>query len=375
MASPTRADTELATELAFDRGSGKPLHQQLYEHYRRLIELGELPTGSRLPTEITLMEQHQVSRGTVREALRSLSDAGLVRRMTKTGTVVSYPPRAALSTQRIIGVVFPQTHDAFCLDIMKGVQAACRERGYHAAFGYSHFSSALERVEVSRMRAAGFGGVLVLPHDDPRLFRELLAGAYPFVYVDQMLGEAPSDFVGVDNVSASFSVTEHLIRLGYRRLGFIHQNVRLDQAPSTVKDRHQGYRRALVAYNIPFEASWLVGVERGGDPAAFLTLTSRVDAVVAANDHTALKFLDATTRAGIKVPENIAVVGFDDIPLAAEFALTTVVQPSLEIGLHAAHVLIDRIERKGAPLRRIILPTHLEVRATCGQSLRASMGG
>lgn len=368
------SSTHLGTEFSVDRSSGKPLHQQLYEHYRRCIERGDLPVGSRLPTELTLMELHQVSRGTVREALRSLSEAGLIRRTTRTGTVVRTPPQPPVATQRIIGVVFPQTRDAFCLDIMKGVQAACRERGYHAAFGYSHFSSVLERAEVSRMREAGFGGVVVLPHDDPSLFQELLASAYPFVYVDQMLEAAPSDFVGVDNVGASFSATEHLIRLGHRRIGFIHQSVSLEQAPSTVRDRYRGYREALMAHRLPFETPWLVGTEQGGDPAAFLAVTSQVEAVVAANDHTALKLLDVTAKAGVNVPEKLAVVGFDDIPLAAEFALTTVVQPSTEIGLHAAHLLIDRIEGNGAPQRRVILPTRLEVRTTCGQRLRAALG-
>nr|WP_281054501.1 substrate-binding domain-containing protein [Truepera radiovictrix] len=321
------------------------------------------------------MAKHGVSRGTVREALRGLHEAGLVRRTTKIGTVVQSPPQPAVSARRIIGVVFPQTHDAFCLDIMKGVQTACRERGYHAAFGYSHFSSAVERAEVSRMRSAGFGGVLVLPHDDPTLFRELVANTYPFVYIDQKFEAAPSDFVGVDNVSASFTVTEHLIGLGHRHIGFIHRNPSLDQAPSTVKERYRGYRAALTAHAVPFESSWLVEIARNADPKAFLALTSQVDAVVAANDHTALKFLDVATKAGVRVPEEIALVGFDDLPLAAEFALTTVAQPSREIGLRAAHLLIDRIEGKGGPPQHVILPTHLVVRATCGQNLRASTKG
>lgn len=163
----------LTPPLELDRGSSTPLHSQLFEHYRRLIEAGALPVGGRLPTEMALMDLHGLSRGTVRQALKSLSDAGLVRREPKNGTVVSPPRTARELGAHIIGVIFPEARDAFCMDIMKGVQAACRERGLHAAFGYSHEDSAVERAEVTRMRAAGFGGVLVLPHDDPALFSTL----------------------------------------------------------------------------------------------------------------------------------------------------------------------------------------------------------
>lgn len=172
--------------LELERGSDRPLYQQLFEHLRGLIERGELPVGSRLPTEMALMDAYGVSRGTLRQALGGLSDAGMVRREPKNGTVVSARRAARETAPSIIGVIFPEARDAFCMEIMKGVQAACRERGFHAAFGLSHGSSAAERAEVARMRAAGFRGVLVLPHDDPALFAELAEEGYPFVYLDQL---------------------------------------------------------------------------------------------------------------------------------------------------------------------------------------------
>ncbi len=366
---PVLAPTPILPALELDRESARPLHQQLWEHYRQLIEVGHLPVGSRLPTEMTLMERHQVSRGTVRQAMRSLSEAGLIRRETKNGTVVSTPPKPATMASRIIGVVFPETRDAFCLDIMKGVQAACRERGYHTAFGYSHHSSGLERAEVTQMRDARFGGVLVLPHDNATLFSELWRDGYPFVCVDQAFEDLPCDFVGVDNVGASSGATEHLLRLGHRRIAFLHQNRDLTQAPSTVRDRHLGYRNALAAGGVPFEPSWTVAVDQDSSYRDFLTQAERPGAVVAVNDNTALKLRDVAIRSGLSVPGDLAIVGFDDIPMAAGVSLTTVLQPSFEIGLQAAHILIDRIEKKVASPRRVILPTQLVVRGSCGSAL------
>lgn len=354
-------------EFELDRSSATPLHQQLFGYFQQLIETGQLSPGSRIPPELELGEVYGISRGTVRQAMRGLSEAGLIRRETKNGTVVSAPPQAtAIRTERIIGVVFPETRDAFCLDVMKGVQAACRERDYHAAFGYSHHSSEVERAEVMRMRAARFGGVLVLPHDNAALFAELQRDGYPFVCVDQAFEEVPSDFVGVDNVGASFGATEHLIGLGHRRIAFVHQNSELAHAPSTVRDRYAGYRSALTAYGLPFELPWVVAVDQDSSYLDFLVRPERPGAVVAVNDHTALKVRDMALRSGLSVPEDLAIVGFDGIPLAAGVSLTTVIQPSIEIGLRAAQLLIDRIEKKVSLPQRLILPTQLVVRGSCG---------
>ncbi len=379
--------TLVSPELELDRNDKRPLHQQLLEHYRALIEQGTLTTGERLPTEMALMAQHGVSRGTVRQALRGLSDAGLVRRETKNGTVVTLDAPVQASTKQpkpsgqIIGVVFPETRDAFCLDIMKGVQAACRDAGAHAAFGYSHHSSALEHAEVTRMKRAGFGGVLILPHDDASLFSELVTARYPFVYLDQAHAEVPGDFVGVDNVAASFGATAHLLGLGYTSVAFVCHNAELAEAPSTVRERFEGYRNALQAHGLTFDPTWLVTVRSAADYAEFVRPEVRRSslpadrlpaeglrprAAVCANDATAAKLLDAAAGAGVRVPQDLAVVGFDNIPLAEALSLTTVAQPSREIGLQAARLLLSRIGGDASPPQRRLLPTRLVVRGSCG---------
>lgn len=369
------SETLISPDLELDRSDKRPLYKQLLEHYQRLIEQGVLAKGSRLPTEMALMARHGVSRGTVRQALRGLSDAGLVRRETKNGTVVTLGVGSELPEKplgRIIGVIFPETRDAFCLDIMKGVQAACRERGAHAAFGYSHHSSALERAEVTRMKRAGFGGVLVLPHDDAALFRELAAARYPFVYLDQALAEVPGDFVGVDNVAASFGATEHLLGLGYRSVAFVHQNSGFAEAPSTVRERFRGYQDALTAHGLPFDPACLVAATTERDYAEFALSAPRPRAAVCANDSTAAKLLEAAATAGVRVPQELAVVGFDDIPVAEALSLTTVAQPSREIGLQAARLLLGRIGGDTSPLVRKLLPTRLVVRGSCGTRPRSA---
>ena len=95
----------------------------------------------------------------------------------------------------------------------------------------------------------------------------------------------------------------------------------------------------------------------------------RPQAVVCTNDATAVRLLEAASKAGVRVPQDLAVVGFDDIPLAEVFSLTTVAQPSQEIGAQAAQLLIDRIQGDSSPPQRLHLPTRLIVRGSCGSQM------
>ena len=100
-----------------------------------------------------------------------------------------------------------------------------------------------------------------------------------------------------------------------------------------------------------------------------IVVSRDVRAVVAVNDFTALELLTDAARAGVRVPEDLAVVGFDDLPQAAGFSLTTVAQPSTEIGRRAAELLFRRLEGSAAPVQRTLLPTRLAVRRSCGAAL------
>lgn len=167
----------------------------------------------------------------------------------------------------------------------------------------------------------------------------------------------------MDNAQASFGATEHLLGLGYEAVAFVHQNAALGAAPSSVRERLRGYREALEVYGRPFNPAWLVSMKAG---PGYLEQLRGVRAAVAVNDLTALELLEDAARAGVRIPEDLAVVGFDDLPQASGFALTTVAQPGFEIGRRAAERLIDRLGGDSSPVRQILLPTRLVVRRSSG---------
>jgi DNA-binding LacI/PurR family transcriptional regulator len=194
--------------------------------------------------------------------------------------------------------------------------------------------------------------------------------------VDRYFPALDCDYVVVDNLGGGYRATEHLITLGHSKIAFLHTGA--GYKTTAVQDRYRGYRKALSDHNLPFQETWAtslgnVNADSGDEDVAaacvpYLQHPDRQRAVFAANDFTAVGLISAATSLGLRVPEDLAVVGFDDMRIAAQIhpPLTTINQPRVEIGIRAAQLLIDRIAGKGGPPEHIVLPTHLVVRSSCG---------
>jgi len=208
--------------------------------------------------------------------------------------------------------------------------------------------------------------------DDPAI-AECRASGAPFVVLNNSVADADVSYVDCDNVSGAMEATRHLLRLGHTRIGFISG----PEVSSNARDRLQGYQRALEAAGIAPEEGLIVQgkfEEQGGREAMrdLLALNPRPTAVFAANDMMALGALKTIRREGLRVPEDIALVGYDDVPVAQyiEPSLTTVHQPIYQIGRRAAETLAARVLANGSDddtaATRHILRTRLVVRESCG---------
>ena len=194
----------------------------------------------------------------------------------------------------------------------------------------------------------------------------------PFVFAGRTLPDVEADSVVVDNVLGGFQAATHLVRLGHQRIAYL-------AGPSHVSasmDRYEGYCQALRRAGIEPDPELVAEgdfKQEGGYRAmsALLDRALGVTAVFAANDYMAMGALEAIYERGLRVPEDIAVVGFDDIPFARLHLvqLTTVAQPKYDIGAIAARMLFERIDGKvgDEPARRVVLPPRLVVRRTCGE--------
>jgi LacI family transcriptional regulator len=294
-----------------------------------------------------------------------------------------YQPHAAarsLVTSRthVIGMIIPEAvttlfTDPFFPLLLRGATDACNSHQYQLML--SLFTANTDRKEIYQriLRSGYLDGVLVASASlkNP-IVPNLLRDRIPFISV----GRHPDErvhYVDVDNVGGARMAVEHLIRLGHRRIATIAG------PPDMIagQDRLSGYRQALEARGIPVDEELIVEgdfTESSGTVAMQRLLPASPTAVFVASDMMAVGALKALRQAGLEVPQDIALAGFDDIPIASviEPALTTVRQPIERMASMAVEVLLSLLETSSeeeAPAQRIVLPMELVIRASCGSNL------
>jgi LacI family transcriptional regulator len=295
-----------------------------------------------------------------------------------------YHPNAAartLASQRsqMIGLVLPRTVDSFFTDpyfpqFTQGIAQACNQSDYTLGLFLAGTREDEEKLFPRVSRRGFLDGVLVQSghgHIGERLTERLIQSDMPMVIVGRPAEPNGVSFIDVDNAEAAYSAVSHLSRLGYQRIATI-----TGPATSTVGiDRKQGYLRALAERGRSLEDRLVTEgdfTEAGGYFAMQRLLPAKPDAVFAASDIMAIGAMRAIREARLRIPDDIAVVGFDDIPLAAlsDPQLTTVRQHVYQFGISAVELLTDLIENGLTPRRRVIMATELVIRDSCGAHRR-----
>jgi LacI family transcriptional regulator len=291
-----------------------------------------------------------------------------------------YQPHAAarsLVTRRtqMVAVIIPETvnrlfTDPFFPRLLAGIASTCNNRHYHLMLAL--FNGADGQAEMyGRVVGGGHldGVIVASAHTDDPLFTSLLKDGVPFV----LAGRHPDErvnYVDVDNVGGARMAVEHLIRLGHTRIATITGPLIMAHG----EDRLQGYRQALEAHRLPVDERLIVEgdyTEESGSIGMQRLLAASPTALFAASDVMAIGALKALREAGLRVPEDVALVGFDDLSIASAVvpALTTVRQPIEHLGSMAADLLLNSLATPPgahAPANRLILPTKLVVRDSCG---------
>lgn len=291
-----------------------------------------------------------------------------------------YQPHAAARSlvtrrTRIIGVIIPEAvtklfTDPFFPHLLCGITKTCNSKHYHLLLSLFDDPAGPEEMYRRVIRSGHLDGVIVASAytDDP-LFPRLLQDGIPFV----LAGRHPDErvnYVDVDNVGGARMALEHLIRLGHTRIAAITGPLGM----ASGEDRLAGYCRALEAHQLAVDKNLIVEgdyTEASGSIGVQRLLSAAPTAIFAASDIMAVGALKALREANLRVPQDVALVGFDDAAIAAavEPALTTVHQPIERLGSMAADLLLNLLEHPPdtqAPANRIILPTKLAVRKSCG---------
>jgi LacI family transcriptional regulator len=258
--------------------------------------------------------------------------------------------------------------EPFSAELLKGASAAIRARDYelivYSGSGHGKDRSGWERRYVSRLGGTLTDGLILVT---PTLVD--VSDATPIVAVDPHAGPSNLPSIHADNLAGAITATRHLVELGHRRIGFLAGRPDLESA----RQREQGYRDALAEAGIPVDPELIrVGdyeLEMSEVPARqLLTLADRPTAVFAANDLSAIQTVHVAHSLGLSVPDDVSVIGFDNIPESAlmEPPLTTIDQSIQEMGRLAVEMLIGVIEGTTERPAQVTLPTRLVVRQSCG---------
>jgi DNA-binding LacI/PurR family transcriptional regulator len=293
----------------------------------------------------------KVSHSTVSRALSGNSGIPekTAERIKKIALQMGYVPSAVargLKTNRsqVLGVIVSRIDDPFFSEILQGIEDVIQAEGYSLFVAASNRDDAREKTIAQTMLEHRVDGLIVgttqFGEEHYNLLRQF---GFPIVTVGNRELTGPQYTVFHDDIFGSSEVTRHLIELGHRRIGFLG-NARAER---TTEGRLQGFRQEMKTANLAIRRENIFVTEfdqiQGGEAGAqyFMNLTERPTAIMCFNDMMAIGVMKAFRLAGVKIPSEVSVVGFDDIPFAAYTnpSLTTFEQPKYQLGYEAAKMM------------------------------------
>jgi GntR family transcriptional regulator of arabinose operon len=354
-------------------------YREILEKIQDDISSGRYKPGQRLPSEAELVRRYKASRMTVFRAMHELQSQGIVVRRVGSGTYVS---QVANPNSHVFGLLIPELGQTEIFEVIcKGMMEAPLAV-HHSLLWGNTAPQENEKEEVAEQLCRQYiarrvSGVFFAPvefspgryQSNQRIAALLTKAGIPVVLLDRCIERYPRrsnyDLVGIDNRRAAFLATEHLMKAGAKAIAFF---ARPNSAP-TVDARIAGYRDAIYCLSQRTHRT-LVFEGDASDPTFIKSVLkrSRADAFLCANDHTAGNLMHTLLSIGERIPEDVRVVGIDDVKYARllPVPLTTQHQPCKDIGRTALAVMLDRIANPELAARDVLLGCQLIVRKSCG---------
>ncbi len=361
---------------------GKPKYQELLESLRNDIFAGKYNPGQKMPSEAALVKKCGVSRITVARAFRELQNAGLIERVGGSGSYVRDLGKEDRHPH-LFGLLIPDLGETEIFEpICNGIANAPQASEHALLWGHTDKQASktdqawsLCRQYVARKVSGVFFAPLEFETEAEKINRRILSALreakIAVVLLDRRASKGPErnrpDLVGINNRQAGYLATEHLIKLGCNRIGFLGYH----GAAWTIAERAAGYRDALAAHGLKPAMDSAVNIsadERRSISWGREVKPDALDAFVCVNDRLAGQLMHVFLARGVQIPRDIRLVGIDDVSYASllPIPLTTVRQPTHEIGEAALHTILDRIHRPHLPAREVLLDGELVVRKSCG---------
>ncbi|MFC4619745.1 GntR family transcriptional regulator [Camelliibacillus cellulosilyticus] len=345
----------------------QPLYVQIQEYLKQLIVEKKLKPNDKIPTEKELMEQFNVSRITVANALAEMAKEGWIYRIPGRGSFVSDVPVKQEDSQGIekkvvkglphainlIGLVIPSLEDFFAIRIIQGIREVLEAHHYHLAIVISGNSKDREEEIIVQLIEKGAKGLLIFPVDAETYNEEILAlkmNKFPFVLIDRYLPGIDTHLVCSDSYKGAELAVNHLWDLGHRNIAICSDS---PLPTMSVSDRITGYMEALRKKEVLINPSLILTefkVDYGQfdekSPLARYLKSNLATAMITLNARLGLYIKSLAFKIGLKVPDDLSIVTFDDpIPFYDEIGgFTHINQHEKEMGKKSADILLEVIE-------------------------------
>ena len=371
------AETENEPDGA--NGTNLPKYRFIFENLKEAILSGGYAHGARLPSETNLVRRFGVSRMTIVKAIKELEQSGLVVRRVGSGT---YASARSVKASRLFGLLIPELgqteiFEPICRGMANYPQACSHSLlwGNSAGVNQKKEQVAMELCQqyiAERVAGVFFAPLELLPamnEVNQRIAAEFDRAGIPVVLLDRCFLPYPSrskhDLVGIDNRRTAYSSVEYLFDVGARRIAFLG----MPYSAPTVDARIAGYREAILAKGYPRDEDLVFRCAPDDEQQIRNILDRhRPDAFLCANDRTAASLMQTLISLGVSIPEEVRIVGIDDVKYASllPIPLTTQHQPCLDIGRIAMSTMLDRMENPDLSTRDILLSCRMVIRKSCG---------
>ncbi|SJZ32816.1 transcriptional regulator, LacI family [Selenihalanaerobacter shriftii] len=262
-----------------------------------------------------------------------------------------------------IGLIIPDISNPFFPEVARGIEDKAKEMDYSVIFCNTDNDHLAEKEAIKLMKSKQVDGILLsLSIENKEELKKLEEDDFPVVQIDRKVPNSELPSVTIDNVLSAYNATEHLIQLGHTQI--VH--ITGDLGTKTAQDRLKGFKKAINGSEISYKEEWILEGDYSKESGynlmkSLLKEPPQPTAIFAANDLMAIGAYGAAYDLGLEIPEDISIVGHDDIDIASVIrpGLTTMVQPKYELGKKAAEILIDELERKNIDKKDEILQPKL----------------
>jgi DNA-binding LacI/PurR family transcriptional regulator len=333
------------------------------------------------PTLKDVAEHAQVSKATVSRVLNNNSHVAeeLRIRVLESIRLLGYQPNRAArrlraSVSDVLGLIISDIENPFFISVVRGVEDTAYVSQMSVVLCNTDENPAKQQMYLRVMQAERVAGLIISPTNVNEDFTELRQLGIPVILLDRRTDKFETDAVTIDNVGGAYLAVKHLVDLGYERIGTIGGSPHL----TTGRERYEGYRKALNAAGLKIDEKLVkIGdfkTDSGYQLASeLINLPRPPQAIFVANNLMTLGALRVLRENNVRVPQDVALVGFDDMPWSSELCppLTAISQPTYELGQETVHLLLRRLANPDAPIRTVTLQPRLIVRESCGAMLRS----